>query len=447
MDQQENGMTVAYLLGCGLAVSFLVLIAIAALVAVLILAPQPTMSTEAEAALSIEETLIEPEMTPAAEPTVAAEPVTLRVAPPPHTHYTWTVVASGFDNPLYVTHAGDGSGRLFGVEQTGAIWILQDGEVLAEPFIDLSNLLPPDVFRGTYTERGLLGLAFHPNYAKNGLFFVHYTNLDGHSVIARYRVSAEDPNRADPQSGLIILTVEQPFIDHNGGHVAFGPDGYLYTGLGDGGDQGDPFGLSQNPGDLHGKILRLDVDNAPEGAHYAAPPDNAHALNEAFAPEVWHLGLRNPWRFSFDRATGDLYIGDVGWMMREEISFLPADAPAGANFGWNAIEGDLPTGIIEPTEAMIAPVVSYDHGWGCSVTGGYVYRGQMMPELHGVYIFGDYCSGQVWALYRDRIGRWQNVPWMLTGRQISSFGEDEAGELYMVDYKGDILRLEPAQDS
>jgi len=159
------------------------------------------------------------------------------------------------------------------------------------------------------------------------------------------------------------------------------------------------------------------------------------------------LGLRNPWRFSFDRATGDLYIGDVGWMMREEISFLPADAPAGANFGWNAIEGDLPTGIIEPSDAMIAPVVAYDHGWGCSVTGGYVYRGQMMPELHGVYIFGDYCSGQVWALYRDRIGRWQTVPWMQTGRQISSFGEDEAGELYMVDYKGDILRLEPAQDS
>jgi glucose/arabinose dehydrogenase len=367
-----------------------------------------------------------------------ATAITTRDGVPDATVYTWTLVSDGFDNPLYVTHADDGSGRLFVLEQTGMIWIVQDGVQQAEPFVDMSAALPPAVFRGGYSEQGLLGLAFHPDYAENGIFFISYTDTAGDSVISRMRVSADNPNIADDTSEEVLLLIDQPFENHNSGHIAFGPDGYLYISMGDGGDQGDPFGNAQNPESLLGKVLRIDVNS---GDPYGIPPDNAFATDPAFAPEIWLMGFRNPWRFAFDRATNDFYIADVGEWLEEEINFYPVGSPAGANFGWEFYEGNLFRDG-EPPEGLVEPVATYEHSLGCSVTGGHVYRGETLPEMQGYYFYGDYCLGNLWLMYRDSSGTWQNEVWMRTMRQISSFGEDEAGELYMVDYKGELLRLE-----
>ena len=230
--------------------------------------------------------------------------------------------------PLYVTHADDGSGRLFIVEQGGQVWILDSGSVLPNPFLDISSKI------SSGSERGLLGLGFHPNYDTNGYFFVNYTDLGGDTVVARYTVSS-DPNEADRNSEVIILQQPQPFSNHNGGHLAFGPDGYLYIGLGDGGSGGDPQGNGQNPNNLLGALLRLDVDN---GLPYSIPPDNPF-VGGGGSPEVWAYGLRNPWRFSFDRLTGDLYSGDVGQNQWEEIDFQEASSPGGANYGWIVLVG------------------------------------------------------------------------------------------------------------
>ena len=250
--------------------------------------------------------------------------------------YIWTEIVGGFDNPLGVTNAGDE--RLFGIEQLGRIWVIVDGEELFEPFLDISEMISPDVFSGGYSERGLLGLVFHPDYANNGIFFINYTDLDGNTVIARYSVSADDPNLADPDSATMILQVEQPFANHNGGQLAFGPDGYLYIGLGDGGSQGDPFGNAQNTATLLGKILRIDI-NAPT---YEIPADNPFVDVESAAPEIWAMGLRNPWRFSFDRETGDLYIADVGEDQFEEVNIQPVDSAGGENYGWMLKEAGEP---------------------------------------------------------------------------------------------------------
>ncbi|MDX2138421.1 MAG: PQQ-dependent sugar dehydrogenase [Chloroflexota bacterium] len=364
--------------------------------------------------------------------------ITTRDEVPDAEAYTWTLVSDGFDNPLFVTHAGDGSGRLFVLEQTGMIWIVQGGVQLDEPFLDISAALPPAVLRGGYSEQGLLGLAFHPDYAENGVFFISYTDTAGDSVISRMRVSTDNPNVADDAVEEVLLFIDQPFENHNSGHIAFGPDGYLYISMGDGGDQGDPFGNAQDPEILLGKILRIDVDN---GDPYGIPDGNASEVNPAFAPEIWLMGFRNPWRFAFDRATNDFYTADVGEWLEEEINFYPAGSPAGANFGWEFYEGNLFRDG-EPPENLVEPVATYAHNLGCSVTGGYVYRGEMLPEMQGYYFYGDYCLGNLWLMYRDGSGVWQNALWMQTMRQISSFGEDEAGELYMVDYKGELLRLE-----
>lgn len=362
-------------------------------------------------------------------------------APPDASGYKWELVSDGFDRPIYMTHAGDGSGRLFGVEQTGMIWVVEDGVQSDEPFLDLSRQIPPAVLRGGYSEQGLLGLAFHPDFEQNNIFFVHYTDTTGDTVVARYSVSSDAPNVADEASAETILTIDQPFENHNGGQLAFGSDGYLYLGFGDGGSQGDPDQNAQNPASLLGKILRIDVDG---GTPYAIPPDNPYANDSSFAPEVWLMGFRNPWRFSFDRATDDLYIADVGESQWEEVNFFASSDTPGANFGWEQYEATHSRYEGVSTD-YVMPFTEYTHEFGCSVTGGYVYRGAALPELQGYYIFGDYCVGNIWASYRDQVGEWQTTLWMQTARQISSFGEDEAGELYLVDYKGEILRLEQAE--
>jgi glucose/arabinose dehydrogenase len=357
--------------------------------------------------------------------------------------YTWIQVASGFNSPLYVTHAGDDTGRLFVVEQDGYIFVLDENGSYDDfdPFLDISALLSPDVFQGGYTERGLLGLAFHPDFATNGLFFINHTDLNGDTIIARYHVKPDDPNHADIASRTEILKIPQPYYDHNGGVLAFGPDGYLYIGVGDGGSLGDdPGAAAQDLSTLLGKILRIDV-NADT---YTIPENNPFVGVEGAQPEIWAYGLRNPWRISFDRATGDLYIGEVGQLSYEEIDFQPADSPGGENYGWYDFEGLHPYHRETPPENMTAPITEYPHTEGCAVTGGYVYRGEALPELQGAYFFGDYCTGKIWTLVRDSAGEWQLQPFMQTSATISSFGEDQAGELYMVDYKGDVLRLSPA---
>jgi|SRR5690554_3446170 len=356
--------------------------------------------------------------------------------------FTLESVASGFTRPLYVTHAGDGSGRLFVVEQGGIIWILQDGQRLETPFLDVTDRVSPEARSGGYSERGLLGLAFHPNYAENGVFFINYTDLNGTSITSRFTVSADDPNVADATSEQQLLVVEQPFANHNGGHLAFGPDGYLYVALGDGGSAGDPQNNAQNLSTLLGSILRLDVD-VDEG--YGIPEDNPFANDESARGEIWAWGLRNPWRFSFDRETGDLYIADVGQNEWEEVNFQPADSPGGENYGWRPYEGSQIYSGEQPASEPVMPIAEYSHSGtgGCSITGGYVYRGSAVPSLVGVYLYGDWCTGTIWSATPGEGGTWNAQVAMESGRNISSFGEDEAGELYVVDYDGEILRFAP----
>jgi glucose/arabinose dehydrogenase len=365
-----------------------------------------------------------------------------QIAVPDNTKYQWVQITSGFNNPLFIANAGDGSGRLFVVEQDGYIFILQNGVYDdADPFLDISDLLSSDVFQGGYTERGLLGLAFHPDFKTNGLFFINHTDRNGDTIVARYRVDPADPNHADPASRVELLKIHQLFYDHNGGDMAFGPDGYLYIGVGDGGSQGDdPGSTGQNMSTLLGKMLRIDV----KADTYAVPPDNPFVGKADVLPEIWAYGLRNPWRFSFDRATGDLYIGDVGQASYEEIDYQPAGDPGGENYGWYDFEAMHPYKSETPPPNMTMPIAEYPHIVGCAVTGGYVYRGPSLPELQGIYFFGDYCTGRTWSLFRNAAGNWKVQPFTPSEKVISSFGEDEQGELYMVDYKGEILRLESA---
>lgn len=336
--------------------------------------------------------------------------------------YQWQMIASGLLRPD--TLSVDGSGRLFVIEKPGRIRIIQNDQLLDQPFLDISNRVG-----SSGNEQGLLGLAFHPKYAQNGRFFVNYTDNNGNTVIARYQVSG-DPNVADPNSEVKLLGIDQPFQNHNGGELAFGPDGYLYMGLGDGGSQGDPYNNAQNTKVLLGKILRVDVDSAEP---YAIPRDNP------FGNEVWAYGLRNPWRFSFDKATGDLYIGDVGQDTWEEIDYLPKGSPGGTNFGWNLREGAHDyNGSASPE--LTEPVAEYSHQeGGCSVTGGYVYRGSM-PEWNGIYLFGDYCTGLIWGLIHAG-NNWQKQQLFDVDFTITSFGQDEKGEVYLVSDSGGVYRL------
>jgi glucose/arabinose dehydrogenase len=352
--------------------------------------------------------------------------------------YEWRLVVDHLDNPLGLTHAGDGSGRLFLWEQGGTVLVFEDGQVRFPPLLDLSQLVPDEVYEGGYTEQGLLGLAFHPDFEQNGRFFVSSINRAGDSVLLRYEADPAALAPLDPKGGVELLQVDQPFADHNGGTLAFGGDGYLYWAFGDGGRPDQPNDNSQNPGLALGKMLRLEV----EGETYRVPPDNPFLDDPSYLPEIWALGLRNPWKFSFDRQTGDLYIGDVGQWLYEEINFQAADSRGGENYGWSAYEAFEPyLTDVTPLGEVTMPALSYNHERGCSVTGGYVYRGAALADLQGQYIYGDFCNGVIWLAERDSNGLWGSSVLMDTGFSIVSFGEDEAGELYLVDIQGAVYQL------
>jgi glucose/arabinose dehydrogenase len=308
------------------------------------------------------------------------------------------LTAGGFAQPIGIAHAGDGSGRLFIVEQGGLVKIIKNGTVVATPFLNVSSLL-----KSSAGEQGLLGIAFPRGYGpgKNYLY-TNYTGTQGigDTVIARFQTTV-DPDVADSTSGQTLLTVIQPFANHNGGQLAFGPDGYLYIGMGDGGSGGDPFNNAQNPLSLLGKVLRIDVES--QSGAYSIPSSNPFAGNAAYRPEIWALGLRNPWRFSFDRGTGDLFIADVGQNLYEEVNAQSAASGGGENYGWNIMEGlhCYATTTCDRT-GLTLPVAEYGHSLmgDCSITGGFVYRGGEFPVLQGVYLYGDYCSGRIWGLRR-----------------------------------------------
>lgn len=331
-----------------------------------------------------------------------------------------------------VVDAGDGSGRLFILEQPGRIRIVRAGELLPEPFLDI-----PEKVTSTGLEQGLLGLAFHPSYQRNGLFFIHYTGRNGQTVVARYQVSKANPNQANPASEEVLLTHRQPFPNHNGGTIVFGPDGYLYIGLGDGGGAGDPFNNGQNLQTLLGKILRIEVG---ERGPYRIPPGNPF-VNQPGMDEIWDYGLRNPWRFSFDRKTGDLWIADAGQERMEEVNFEPAGSPGGRNYGWRVWEGTLGYTREEAPEAVF-PVETYRHNEECVIAGGVVYRGTAIPALEGKYLYADHCSGRIWAYDRAADQTQQLAD---TDFSITAIAEDAAGELYVIDREGAVYRIVPKE--
>jgi glucose/arabinose dehydrogenase len=345
-------------------------------------------------------------------------------------------VLTGLATPVFVTHAADTSGRLFVVEQGGSIVVLQAGATAPIVFLDIGDRV---VAGG---EQGLLGLAFHPDFASNGRFFVDYTRrADGATVIAEYRVSAADPNIAD-RTETVLLTIPQPYVNHNGGMLAFGPDGNLYIGMGDGGSADDPGNRAQNVDELLGKILRIDVDHPASATQfYSSPADNPFAGAVAGRDEIYALGMRNPWRFSFDRQTGDLMAGDVGQSAREEVDRIVR----GGNYGWRTFEGTLCTGNNPPPcdpTPFVPPITEYDHSNGrCSITGGYVYRGAKGALPLGSYLFGDFCSGEIFLLQGSFAPGSTFAVIAATGQNISSFGEDQDGELYVVEYGGAVLRV------
>jgi glucose/arabinose dehydrogenase len=349
------------------------------------------------------------------------------------------LVTDGLRDPIGLTSAGDGSGRLFVQERDGVVRVIDpDRRLQDSPFVDLRDRIAAG------GERGLLGLAFHPDFAGNRRLFVHYSRAgDGATVVSELTASA-DRQTADPGSERVLLTVPDPFVNHNGGQLAFGPDGYLYIGLGDGGGGGDPLQNGQNPAALLGKILRIDVDAQAAGRPYAIPAGNPFgpggADPGAGRPEVWALGLRNPWRFSFDPDGGDLYIGDVGQGSWEEIDRQPADSSGGENYGWSVMEGRHCFGGDCDQTGFVKPIAEYSHDLGCSVTGGYVYRGSAQPELQGVYVFGDFCSGIVFTLQVDE-GTIDPKRVLDSGLGISSFGTDEDGEIYLVDIGGAVYHV------
>jgi len=350
-------------------------------------------------------------------------------------------VANSLGPVTSIANAGDG--RLFLTTQTGRILIVENGTPRSQPFLDIRDRIT------TGGERGLLSVAFHPRYAENGFFFVDYTNLQGNTVIARYQVSAANPDQADPASERILLTIEQPYSNHNGGELQFGPDGYLYIGMGDGGSGFDPQCRAQNPDTLLGKLLRIDVDqNVANPPYYGIPASNPFRGPGAPLDEVWASGVRNPWRFSFDRATGDLWIADVGQGRREEIDFQPASSRGGENYGWKVMEGTVCSSrdacpASTPacdSAAFTPPVLEYDHGPHCSVTGGYVYRGSGAAQLRGSYVFGDLCSGVLWVAARQGNGfTVRAIPGQVP--QLTTFGEDRNGELYAANGTGQLFRF------
>lgn len=343
-------------------------------------------------------------------------------------HIGLAEVAAGLSSPLYLTAPAGDPDRLFIVEKRGTIRIVRGGALLPAPFLDISTLVSAG------SEQGLLAMAFDPDYADNGRFVVHYTDLAGNTRVSTFLRSPNDPDLADPASEQLVLSVEQPFANHNGGQLAFGPDGYLYLGLGDGGSAGDPGGRGQDLTDLLGDILRLDVRTATP---YAIPADNPFAGRTDVRPEIWSYGLRNPWRFSFDRSTGDLYVGDVGQNQWEEVDVSPAaeGSGRGLDYGWNIMEGRHCFGSASCDQSgLTLPLVEYNHDRGCSITGGYVYRGAAIPEIQGHYFYGDYCGGWVRSFRYEAGAAVDQAQWpsLSPGGSILSFGEDAAGELYVL---------------
>jgi glucose/arabinose dehydrogenase len=343
-------------------------------------------------------------------------------------------VVDGLAAPLGVTSAADGSGRIFVVQQGGKIRIVRDGTLVASPFLDISARITSG------GERGLLGLAFHPGYPTDPRLFVDYTDAKGDTQVSSFIATPSRPDVVDPTSEVKILHVAQPYANHNGGAVVFGPDGFLYISTGDGGGGGDPHGNGQSLGTLLGKILRIDVDRTAGDLTYAIPPDNPFVGKAGARAEIYLYGLRNPWRISFDRATRDLWIGDVGQNAWEEVDVARAGT-SGENYGWNTMEGNHcfnpSSGCV--TTGLTLPVAEYSHSAGCTVIGGNVYRGSTQPVLGGGYLFGDYCSGTIWAIDPSRDGL-RAATVVFKGRaSLSSFGEDEAGELYATDIGGGRL--------
>jgi glucose/arabinose dehydrogenase len=339
-------------------------------------------------------------------------------------------VLSGFTRPLALTSAGDD--RVFVVEQRGLIWVVDWSQDNPQVFLDIQ-----DQVNDSANEQGLLGLVFHPAFTENGRFFVDYSGVNGETIIAEYRTE-KNLNMGIRESGRVLLRIDQPYANHNGGALAFGTDGYLFIGMGDGGSGGDPHDNGQRLDTLMGKILRIDVDTDEP---YAIPQDNPY-VNGGGLPEIWLYGLRNPWRIAFDRTTNDLYIGDVGQNQWEEINFLPGDSNGPVNYGWNRREGAHDYSGSN-ADVFVDPVAEYDHSLGCSVTGGIVVRDPRLPTWQGVYLYGDYCSGRVWGLIRDERGDWLSTLLYEVPGTISSFGEDHMGRVYLVDHNGTILRLEP----
>lgn len=359
------------------------------------------------------------------------------------------VVETGFNQPLFMSHAPGDASRLFVVEKEGRIRVVQNEQTLPTPFLDVNTLI------STGGERGLLGLAFHPDFAENGKFYIYYTRTDGDVVVAEYRVS-ENPNVADADSARVVIVIEHSSRNnHNGGALAFSPkDGFLYMGVGDGGGRNDPDENAQNLGVLLGKILRIDVDaiSPGSGLEYGIPPGNPFVFVEGAQPEIWAYGVRNPWRFSFDRDTGDLYIGDVGQNAFEEVNFQPASSAGGENYGWDIAEGFAcqgGSGTCGTNPGFTPPIIDYPHTFddpSLSVTGGYVYRGTRIPGLQGTYFYADFVTGQVWSLRNSggTVSEQQERTAELEGGQpllsnIASFGEDAQGELYIVEYASGIL--------
>lgn len=369
---------------------------------------------------------------PTAVPT--AIPSATPIAVEPVQSINLNLIADGFDSPVFLTHAFDA--RLFVVEQAGIVRINEAGTTLDQPFLDITDRVGSES-----NEQGLLSLAFHPDYVQNGRFYVNYTDKNGDTNISRFSVT-ENPNIADPASEAVLLTIEQPFGNHNGGQIAFGPDGYLYIGMGDGGSQNDPQNNAQNPDTLLGTLLRIDVNVTDE--LYGIPPDNPFADGANGRPEVWAIGLRNPWRFSFDRQTGDLFIADVGQNVWEELNFQPATSNGGENYGWNILEGThCLTGNNCAMPEAVPPFFEYSHVEGCSVTGGYLHRGHQYLQLNGNYFFSDFCSGTIWGSVLQADGIWKTAVLSDTDLNTTSFGEDFHGEIYILSRSGEIYQIAP----
>lgn len=364
--------------------------------------------------------------------------------PPPAIELALQPVIAGLSFPLFLT-APPSDPRLFVVEKGGRIRIIKNGQVLALPFLDLAAKV------SSGSEQGLLGLAFHPQYTTNGIFVVNYTETGGDTRVATYRVSAS-ADVADPASERVVLSIAQPFANHNGGHVAFGPDGMLYVASGDGGSGGDPLGNGQDLSDLLGSLLRIEIR---DDGTMRVPADNPFAIQPGARAELWNYGLRNPWRFAFDRANGDLYIADVGQSEREEINVAQATAGGGrgANYGWSIYEGTrcfgnpaACTSAALVTATVVMPVLEYTHAEGCSVTGGYVYRGGAIPALRGTYFYSDFCSGWIksFRLTGGQVRDTREWSALKPGGTVPSFGEDAAGELYILTSGGGVWRIVPA---